>query len=194
MSRNRPPRPFPFAERARAVEEAREAVGATFRAMQAANVDRDDPEALAAIAWRMAAAHFHQTVERAYPHSFFATLEAARRGERAQLDDLIGFLEADPWFFRSGYIKADINKALLRLPLEPDEEARLRRVVLAVVDRRDGREFRSYCHLARRLATPELRAALEARLAAPDRAVRRRAGWMLLALGAASEGGPDGRC
>ncbi|TDR93943.1 hypothetical protein [Enterovirga rhinocerotis] len=185
MRRERSRLPFPYAERARAVEQARNAVNSAFQAMKAAGAARNDPTAVEALAWRAAARQFHVCIERAYPPLFWDCVGAVRRGERSGLDEVIGFLEADPWFFRSGYVKADILVSLKRVALERGHERRLRAVLLAVVDGRDRREFRSYCHLAPRLATPEFRRELAGRAASPDRAVARRGAWMLAALGRA---------
>ncbi len=95
----------------------------------------------------------------------------------------IEFLNADPWFFRSGYVKAKLIRMLTRLPLTTEQLDRLRSVVLNVVDRRGGQEFRAYCRLARRVDAPDLRANLQLRLSHSDKGVRRRAGWVLDALG-----------
>ena len=44
---------------------------------------------------------------------------------------------------------------------------------------RDRQEFRAYCRLALRVATPEFRAMLEVKAIDPDEGVRRRARWVL---------------
>lgn len=175
-------RTFPCAERARAVAEASRAVKETFRPMWDAHVDRNDPKEPLAVAWKNAAAAFHAAIDRAYPPGFWADLTAVRAGDRSGLPAMIAFLEADPWFFRSGYIKAMALRAIKRFALSRDEAERLRRVVLDMVERRDGREFRDYCRLARSLATPEFRREIERRAASVDPAVARRARWVLEAL------------
>ena len=43
----------------------------------------------------------------------------------------MSFLEVDPYFFRSGYIKADLLRHLKRAPLTRSQEQRLRNVILA---------------------------------------------------------------
>lgn len=180
-------RKFPYVERARAVEEAGRAVKVAFRPMWDARVDRNDTKQPLVAAWQNAVETWRTAIDRAYPPGFWDALEAVRRGERSGLEAMIEFLEADPWFFRSGYIKAIVLSAIKRFAFEPDEAERLRRVVLDVVDRRDGREFRDYCRLARRIATPEFRSELEGRAAwtpLSDPAVARRARWVLAALDA----------
>ncbi len=91
----------------------------------------------------------------------------------------ITFLEKDPWTFGSGYAKADMIGLLRKLNLTRKQGDRLRKVLLTVVDKRDRREFRHYCRLARKLDSPELRSELARRLRSADEGVSRRARWML---------------
>jgi len=133
-----------------------------------------------------AVAAFHAAVRDAYPSGFWEVLgagyERLAAGERDAVEIAVLFLEADPWFFRSGYVKEDLLRRLKRLCLTADASERLRAVLLAAVDLRDRREFRRYCHLARALDAPDLRQALAGRRTSPDAGVRRRAEWMLAAV------------
>lgn len=111
------------------------------------------------------------------------TFEWLEIGDHTNLRAPVAYLEADPWHHGSGYRKTDVIRILNRQAI-PDEYARrLRRVVLAIVDTRDAREFRSYCRLARHIDAPDLRGELEIRLDHADPNVRRRARWVLDALG-----------
>ncbi len=177
---------FPYVERALAVEAARREVDRTFR-----NVTRRHDEAdPATAAWLEAVRRFHAALATAYPAAFWEDVERLAAGDPAGLDSAIGFLEADPMFFRSGYLKASLTRYAKRVPHDGDQRRRLEAVILSIVDRRDGREFRHYCRLARRIAGGHLRGELEARLKASDPAVRRRARWVLEAIG---EPGPENR-
>lgn len=167
--------------RAAEVEAARKAVGVAFSRLK----DRRDADDPATIEWQAELRRFRAAIDLAYPVGFWDYLVRAKRGDWSGLETLIGFLEADPFFFRSGYAKEKILKVVKRAPLDADQRARLREVCLAVVDGRDRREFRDYCRLAARLDGPELRTAIEARLAAGPEDVRRRAGWMRDAFRAA---------
>jgi len=133
----------------------------------------------AGVAWRAALAA-------AYPTGFWGAVgnryERLSRSDPDAIEMAMAFLEADPWFFRSGYVKAAILRRLTRLSLTPRAVARLNRVVLAAVDGRDRREFRRYCRLAAAVATPRVSAALQERLASSDAGVRRRAEWMLATI------------
>ncbi len=100
-------------------------------------------------------------------------------GDRTALDIAVAFLAADPWFFSSGYVKANLIRRLKRAQLDEARCERLRRAVLHAVTTRDRREFRDYCRLARAVTRPNLIVTLRVRSLDPDPGVRRRAGWML---------------
>lgn len=138
-----------------------------------------------------------------YNWDLWRDMELLRGGDRTKLEVVITFLEADLHFDRSGYVKEKIIRHIKPPMLTPQHVARLQAVVLAIVDKRDGREFRDYCRLARKVDSPELREQLRHRLtrawpsarsltddlpalmlvAQQDRDIRRRARWVLEALG-----------
>jgi len=95
---------------------------------------------------------------------------------------MVDFLAADPYFFRSGYLKAEVIRAIRKVQIPPAQADRLRRVALDVLDAGDRREFRHYCRLARKVCSPELEAEIQGRCDTGPRDVRRRAGWMLYAI------------
>lgn len=94
-------------------------------------------------------------------------------------DNAITFLEVNPRYFRSGYDKAQLLRRLKRADLSAKHKQRLVAVLMDVVGRPSGVEFRQYCQLAARLASKELTAALAKLVRSPDDGVRRRASWML---------------
>lgn len=174
-------------ERAAEVEAARRAVHVSFSQLR----NRRDPDDPATLEWQAEIKRFRAAIDLAYPGGFWDDLVRASQGDWAGLETLIGFLEADPFFFRSGYAKERILKLVKRAPLDAGQRARLRDVCLAVVDGRDRREFRNYCRLAAALDDPALRAGLSERLESADSGVRRRAGWMRDALGRAARRPPE---
>jgi hypothetical protein len=115
----------------------------------------------------------------AYPPGFWEDAEQLRNRDPAGLPIAIEFLEADPWFFRTGYVKEKLIRYLLRFDVSERDAARLRNVVLAAVDQCYRREFREYCRLARKVDAPELRQQLHERLTQGNADIRRRAQWML---------------
>jgi hypothetical protein len=113
------------------------------------------------------ARHFPRCMEMeaAYPRGFAQASEQLRRGAVNALELPVRFLESDPWVQGSGYTKEWLIRHINRLNLPPDYVQRLQRVVLAVIDKADGRrEFRSYCRLARKVDSAEFRQELERRL------------------------------
>ncbi len=119
-------------------------------------------------------------LEAAYPPNFWADFERLRSGDDlTALETAIEFLEADPYFFRSGYVKEKLLRYVRSYVLAPEHAYRLQRVILNVVDSHFCRELREYCKLARKLNTEELRLQLESRLQSTDMAVQKRARWVL---------------
>jgi hypothetical protein len=165
---------FPYGDRAAQARAAREQVTAANEAW----VSRDDPKYEAFVS---AVEDLRRALEAAYPPGFWQVHEALKKGraKRRSIETAIEFLEADPWFNGSGYVKEDLIRFVKRLPLDPEQSARLRQVVLNVVDGRDRREFRHYCRLALWIFDSEFLQELETRSASPDEGIRRRATWML---------------
>jgi hypothetical protein len=129
--------------------------------------------------WTAAATDFHDAVDLLYS-DLAQAIARFREGDEEATGYLVTFLEADPWCFRSGYMKGRLYELLRRGALDDGLQRRLRAVALALVDSGYRREFRSACRLARYVADAELIAELRRRLSSSlDRHVRRRALWML---------------
>ena len=190
--------PFDYSARAQQVQEAQR-----WNSLASQLRFRPPPDAHIWDIHQATAARFWEALGAAYPPGFWDDYQCLERGEAKGVESAIMFLEADPYFFRSGYVKEKLIRHIKRPMLTPGHAARLQAMVLAIVDKRDGREFRAYCQLARKVNSPELREQLNQRLtrawpsarsltddlpalmlaAREDRAVRRRARWVLEALG-----------
>jgi hypothetical protein len=133
----------------------------------------------AGLHWEDAVQSFHDALDFMYPFEFLEMVRTLADGNRDQIDQAITFLEADPVANRSGRIKGDIVRRLSLAPLEPEQEARLRTVILRAVDAGDRREFKHHYRLARRLNNVDLRQGLIERLASGNSGIRRRALWMI---------------
>ena len=131
---------------------------------------------------RATAERLWEAVEAAYPPGFWDDYQCLERGEAKGVEGAIKFLEADPYFFRSGYLKEKLIRLIKRPMLTPARVTRLQAVVLNMVDHRDGREFRAFCRLAHKVDAPALREQLTQRLTRGDPDTRRRARWVLEAL------------
>jgi hypothetical protein len=132
-------------------------------------------EYLAQVGW------FHESMAGLYG-PVYRVIDQLRAGDGAEIETLVRFLEADVYCHRSGYAKAEANRFLTRVPLDPTVAARLRSVVLDVVDSFDRREFRSYIRLAKHVDDDGLRSELRARSIGPRPDAARRARWMLEGL------------
>jgi hypothetical protein len=75
---------------------------------------------------------------------------------------MLDFLEADPNFHRSGYMKEKLLTELKRRRLDPHEVGRLQQIILAVVQKDDHRrEFLRYCRVAANVDDETFRSELE---------------------------------
>ncbi len=109
-------------------------------------------------AWEDAVPRFHTALEAAYPPGFWDEYEALVQHNDAPRSLILGFLEANPYFYRSGYIKQKILRYLKQVSLSKQEKERLRFVVLAQVEAPHARrEFPEYARLAIVLDSPVLR-------------------------------------
>lgn len=84
-------------------------------------------------------------------------------GEREVIEDALLFLEVDPWFFRSGYLKERVLRHLKSAALTERDRARLRNVIDSVTQGPSRRELRDYCRLALKVWAPEWEAQLRDR-------------------------------
>ena len=98
-------------------------------------------------AWRRACENFHsyESLLEPYLERVFGDTDFK---DQETIEFVISFLELDPRFFRSGYIKEAMLQKVGRAELNLKQLMRLRAVLIDAVDRRGGREFRRYCRLA----------------------------------------------
>ncbi|WP_339074642.1 hypothetical protein [Teredinibacter turnerae] len=107
------------------------------------------------IGWKRACEKFHSYVspmdkyiDIAYEEKCYSDFEL--------LEFAICFLEVDPLFFRSGYVKEELLRKLKRTELNVGQIKRLNAVLEDAVDSRGSREFRAYCRLAAMIASEKL--------------------------------------
>jgi hypothetical protein len=154
-------------------------VRAAFR-LVADRKDEADPKTRR---WLGAIEAFRAAQALVYPEA----LRQVEQGERhvSELDtlDMLDFLQADPVFHRSGYMKAKLLTELKRRKLDRHEAQRLQAIIVNAVGKPDRREFRHYCRAAAAVDDAGLRQKLRDLERADDAGTRRRATWVLTALG-----------
>ena len=78
-------------------------------------------------------------------------------------ESAIRFLEFDPYYYRSGYIKSKLLVRLKNIKLSASEVKRLQKVICnAIVSQQPKSEFKYYARLLKNVGTPEFRQKLQA--------------------------------
>lgn len=172
-----PSGPFDYATRAQSMDDVRDFF---HEVVQEGRQYHADPKATAVI--ESARRLYYAASEAAYPAEFWEDYQKLKLGDAAGLESAVRFLEADPYFHHSGYTKVKLIRHIKPPMLIPEYIRRLQNVILEMVERRNGQEFRAYCKLARKVDGPELREQLAQRVDLGDFDVRRRARWVLEAL------------
>ena len=135
-------------------------------------------------AWREACRQFHLCYDQlAFPGGLGESMRRLTEREPVAIESAVQFLEADPMFFRSGYIKEELLEHLSRgIPLNDDQKKRLQQVILLRVrERRTRCEFRRYCRLAPAVSDPSFEEQI-AKLAGPSGVIPTHAQWVLARL------------
>jgi hypothetical protein len=81
-------------------------------------------------------------------------------GDRSAINELITYLEVDPYYFRSGYLKGRLARIIKGSPRAIEDDRRLRGVIWNRAGGHGRQEFREYCRLATRISTPSFRDAV----------------------------------
>jgi hypothetical protein len=161
-----------FEANAAQLEKLRERVDEMFRERS------KSPEHTAA--WQEAALAFHTEYDKlAFPGGLSREFELLRAGDVTAIEMAILFLEANPWFFRSGYYKVDILKLLRKHPLSDEQCARMRKVILERVRGRPVREMRGYARFAPKVSTPQFEAEMANIAENANRHAARHAQWVI---------------
>lgn len=162
-------------EKSERLRIAHEAVHFTFA--------RRHESAAAKEAWIMAA-QAHRDLYRleVWPNGLQEKILGLKERELDAIEFAVRFLEEDPWFFRSGYLKEEIIQHLGQCPRTALQDERLRMVVLQRCEGPTRREFRRYCRLARRLKALHFEEALNKLTQASSPRTVRHVRWVLEAI------------
>ena len=89
-------------------------------------------------------------------------LSALASGDADAKESAIKFLEFDPYYYRSGYIKSKLLVRLKNIKLSASEVKRLQKVICnAIVSQPPKCEFKYYARLLKNIGTPEFHLQLE---------------------------------
>jgi hypothetical protein len=130
--------------------------------------------------------YFQRYDQLAFPGGLERGLALLAARDPEAIESAVTFLELNPLFHRSGYIKADLLRHLKRAQLSEDQKRRLRKVVIARVQGPDSREFRHYARIAPVITDASLRNALQVSQGSTDPVEARHAKWILQALDSVS--------
>lgn len=132
-------------------------------------------------AWKLACHDFHTSFDSlAFPGGLGRAMSLLIKNNPDIIEQVVCFLEADPFFFRSGYLKADMIKHLRSSPLNEDQRKRLQKVILARIYEKARREFRWYCHLAKAVTDSEFERQITELVAeSTPELISRQARWVL---------------
>ncbi|WP_374579910.1 hypothetical protein [Pseudoduganella sp.] len=103
-------------------------------------------------AWQAACEDFYARYDSLCFPGGAAMLERVRSGDPDAVEAAVQFLLADPYHFRSGYLKERLWRWLAHLPLGAGARQRLERAALAYLQRRICREFWAMCKAIPRIA------------------------------------------
>ncbi|MBV1688858.1 hypothetical protein KRR38_14545 [Novosphingobium sp. G106] len=172
-------RDFGYSKRGREVNEAHAEVHAAFEGV-VNRYDRSDPRTQR---WLDAIKAYRAACARAYPEPLREVDRGIKRASEIDTVDMLDFLEADPFFDRSGYMKEKLLGELKRRKLDHHEIKRLQAIILSVVKKDDHRrEFLRYCRASANVDDEHFRAELGALERSDDPHVSQRANWVLAAL------------
>jgi len=172
-------RDFGYSKRGREVNEAQAEVHAAFKEV----VNRNDSSDPRTRRWLNAIEALRAAYARVYPDPLREVDQGTKRASEIDTADMLDFLEADPVFDRSGYMKEKLLTELKRRKLDQREVARLQAIIISVVQKSDyRREFLRYCRAAANVDDEQFRAELKALEQSDDRDIGRRANWVLAAL------------
>lgn len=169
---------FGYAKRGRAVNEAQAEIHAAFKEV----VNRNDESDPRTTRWLEAIKAFGAACSRVYPEDLRLVEQGALPASEVDTADILDFLEADPVFFGSGYMKEELLGTLKKRSFQQHEVQRLQAIILNVVRKADRREFRRYCRVAATVDGERFREELRTLEVADDPDIRRRSGWVLDAL------------
>jgi hypothetical protein len=172
-------RDFGYSRRGRDVNEAQAEVHAAFKHV----VDRNDSSDPKTQRWVKAITAFQAAYARVYPEVLRQIDRGTKRAAELDTADMLDFLEADPIFDRSGYMKEKLLTELKRRRLDHNEARRLQEIILDIIRKGEyRREFLRYCRAAANVDDDQFRLELVELERSNDPRISQRANWVLAGL------------
>ena len=84
-----------------------------------------------------------------------------KKHDSSAIDTAITYLKANPYCFRSGFIKASLAQLLKQCPLSKTQIKEIQDILIEAVQREKHREFRDYCKLAAKVFDDQFQQRLE---------------------------------
>lgn len=106
--------------------------------------------------WEDACNDFHASYnELAFPGGLEKAIGLLKNQDAATISVAIIYLQTDPYFHRSGYIKQRIIRLIKKATLSQEQIEQLQEVVLDAIQHNGRREFDEYYRLARKIQNAE---------------------------------------
>jgi hypothetical protein len=130
--------------------------------------------------WRDLCEEFHRRYDELYFPGGSAALRKVREQDPSAVESAVRFLLADPYHFRSGYVKEYLWRWLVHIQLTSCQRTKLEQAALKYVERKVSREFWSMAKAMHRLGRPEFWMLVGSRVNSAKEPERSRALLLLL--------------
>jgi hypothetical protein len=135
-----------------------------------------------------ACAEFHNQYEvLAFPGGLENAFEELSDNDQEAIETTICYLEADPWYFRSGYAKEKMIRRLKHCKLTSGQKKRLAHLLINAVQQIKHREYREYARLAKVVDLPGVTQAMLHCVQKNNPIIAERAKRVLMVVGSESK-------
>lgn len=126
-------------------------------------------------------ARYRRARDRLFTPAFDHAVTCLRNRDTSGIEYVIAFMEADPWFFHSGYLKQKFARYLRGVQITAPQRDRLRAAVLGAFKKGRREDLKEYVSLARKLDGPSFREGLRQLVDGADEGTSERAARALAA-------------
>lgn len=162
-----------IATNAESLRDLNRRIHETFARRGLSNKDRGE--------WSNACAQFHSNYDLLFYPGGEQRWVAFLARDSSEVETAIAFLEVDPYFFRSGYMKQVMWNRLKSIELTTSQSARLEEVAIQYVHGRIRREFWHMARFVRLRASGDFWLRIDELRSAKESSVQIKAEWLTLA-------------